>query len=258
MSESILGEVSATWSPLSARQRRVLGTLMEKSKTTPDAYPMTFSALTTGCNQKSNRAPVSNYSTEQIEQTVEELKKIGAVTLVQGNGRVEKVRHYAYQWFGLSKVEAGVMTELLLRGHQTLGELRTRASRLEPITDLADLQRLLDGLAARKLVVMLTPSGRGQIVSHNIYQEWELEELQKTIAAGGWSSDNADSEEPATRLAPESTAPSSPQPPPVRGTNNDELDELRQLVASLSARVEHLERELGVAPMTTTEKEDSA
>ncbi len=257
MSESILGEVSATWSPLSARQRRVLGTLMEKSKTTPDAYPMTFSALTTGCNQKSNRAPVSNYSTEQIEQTVEELKKIGAVTLVQGNGRVEKVRHYAYQWFGLSKVEAGVMTELLLRGHQTLGELRTRASRLEPITDLADLQRLLDGLAARKLVVMLTPSGRGQIVSHNIYQEWELEELQKTIAAGGWSSDNSDAEEPANRLADESTTPSSSQPP-VRGSHNDELDELRQLVASLSARVERLERELGVAPMTTSEKEESA
>jgi uncharacterized protein len=70
MNESVPGEVAATWSPLSARQRRVLGTLMEKSKTTPDAYPMTFSALTTGCNQKSNRAPVSNYSTEQIEQAL--------------------------------------------------------------------------------------------------------------------------------------------------------------------------------------------
>jgi uncharacterized protein len=257
MNESVPGEVAATWSPLSARQRRVLGTLMEKSKTTPDAYPMTFSALTTGCNQKSNRAPVSNYSTEQIEQTVEELKKIGAVTLVQGNGRVEKVRHYAYQWFGLSKVEAGVLTELLLRGHQTLGELRTRASRLEPITDLTELHRLLDGLAARKLVVMLTPPGRGQVVSHNIYQEWELEELQKTIAAGGWSSDDSDAEEPTPRISPESIPSTSVQSHSVHSANSDELHALRRLLANLTARVEHLERELGVAH-TTAETADNA
>jgi uncharacterized protein len=257
MSESVPGEATAAWSPLSARQRRVLGTLMEKSKTTPDAYPMTFSALTTGCNQKSNRAPVSNYSTEQIEQTIEELKKIGAVTLVQGNGRVEKVRHYAYQWFGLSKVEAGVMTELLLRGHQTLGELRTRASRLEPIADLAELHRLLDGLASRNLVVMLTPAGRGQVVSHNIYQEWELEELQKTIAAGGWTSEDSDSEEPLDRVAPTPLkSPSTVRATPVASANSVELAELRQLVLNLAARVGHLETELGVTPFAGAESAD--
>ena len=62
------------WKPLTAKQRRVLGTLMEKSKTTPDAYPMTFAGLTTGCNQKSNRAPISNYTSEQIESIIDELR----------------------------------------------------------------------------------------------------------------------------------------------------------------------------------------
>ena len=172
------------WKPLTAKQRRVLGTLMEKSKTTPDAYPMTFAGLTTGCNQKSNRAPLSNYTSEQVETIVDELRSIGAVAIIQGSGRVTKVRHYAYHWLGLDKVEAAVMTELLLRGEQTLGELRTRASRMEPIADLDELKRIVDGLILKKLMVELTPPGRGQIVSHNLYQEWELEALGKSLAAG--------------------------------------------------------------------------
>jgi len=222
---------------------------MEKSKTTPDAYPMTFTALTTGCNQKSNRAPTTNFTAEQVEQTVDELRTLGAATLVQGNGRVEKVRHYAYQWLGLSKVEAGVMTELLLRGEQTLGELRTRASRLEPIADLGELQRLLEALESRKLVVMLTPAGRGQVLSHNVYPEWELEQLQKKVAAGGFVSNDEEDDSPAvSSSSPQpraksaelssNSAPASIQP--------SEADELRAAIAQLSARLEHIERELGV------------
>ena len=69
------------WKPLTAKQRRVLGTLMEKSKTTPDVYPMTFKGLMTGCNQKSNRTPFTNYTEEQIENIVDELRTIGAVTI---------------------------------------------------------------------------------------------------------------------------------------------------------------------------------
>jgi uncharacterized protein YceH (UPF0502 family) len=235
---------SPKWSPLSVKQRRVLGTLMEKSKTTPDAYPMTFAGLTTGCNQKSNRAPVTNYTNDQVEQTVNELKSLGAVTLVHGNGRVEKVRHYAYQWLGLSKVEAAVMTELLLRGHQTVGELRTRASRMEPIADLAELTGLLRELESRNLVVMLTPFGRGQIVSHNLYQEWELEELKKTIDEGGWSS-----EEEADESAQELSQSNSPRPESRAVPSRDaELDSLRKAVETLSARVAYLEKELGISP----------
>lgn len=145
---------------------------------------MTFAGLTTGCNQKSNRAPISNYTSEQVETIIDELREIGAVAIIQGSGRVTKVRHYAYNWMGLDKVEAAVMTELLLRGEQTLGELRTRSSRMEPIQDLDELKRIVDGLIRRNLIVELSPAGRGQVVSHNLYPEWELEAVTKSVAAG--------------------------------------------------------------------------
>lgn len=238
------------WQALTARQRRVLGTLMEKSKTTPDTYPLTFLALTTGCNQKSNRDPINNYSQDQIEETVDYLKGVGAVTLVQGNGRVPKVRHYAYQWLGISKVEAAIMTELLLRGAQTVGELRTRASRMEPIADLAELQGLLHDLQQRDLVLFLTPKGRGQVVSHNLYQESEKNELlQRYVGysppADGSSEPTSDDEEPA---APRS---SSPQPRTAAasvadGSGREELLALRAEVEQLKARLRHLEEQWGI------------
>ncbi len=229
------------WKPLTARQRRVLGTLMEKSKTTPDAYPMTFAGLLTGCNQKSNRAPVSNYSLEQIETSVDELRTMGAVTIVQGSGRVTKVRHYAYNWLAISKVESAVMTELLLRGEQTLGELRTRASRMEPINDLPMLSELFAELKRRKLVVELSPPGRGQLVSHNLYPDWELDQLRKTVAAGSPIPNSSDED-------------ATPRPSPSIGTrtasNEDglrvELENLKQTVANLRNRLERLEKDLGV------------
>lgn len=259
-----------TWSPLSARQRRVLGTLMEKSKTTPDAYPMSFAGLTTGCNQKTNRAPISNYTVELVEKIVDELRTLGAVVLIQGSGRVEKVRHCAYQWLNLNKVEAAVVTELLLRGEQTVGELRTRASRMEPIADLVELSTLLDNLRSRNLVVTLTPPGRGQIVSHNLYPEWELEELRKVVAAGAHSIsevEEQDEETPPSQNVSRSTtsqtsAPTS-QPTYERpkqqssGTSEDqvalrlallEIESLKNHVAKLSSRLSHLEQELGVTP----------
>ena len=170
------------WKPLTAKQRRVLGTLMEKSKTTPDAYPMTFTGLCTGCNQKSNRTPISNYTSEHVETIVDELRSMGALTSVQGLGRVTKVRHYAYNWLGLSKVEAAVMTELLLRGEQTLGELRTRAARMEPINDIQHMSELFAELKRRNLVVELSPPGRGQIRWQRRVKQYRT--LQSAIVNG--------------------------------------------------------------------------
>src|SRR5213596_2217917 len=171
------------WQPLSLRQRRVLGVLIEKAKTTPDAYPMTINGLVAGCNQKSNREPQMNLSTDDVEQVLEELRGTGAVTEVQGSGRVAKYRHHAYEWLGVEKTELAVMTELLLRGEQTLGELRGRAARMEPIADMAALKPVVDSLLQKGLMIELTPSGRGQIVSHNLYKERELNELQARFAS---------------------------------------------------------------------------
>src|SRR6476661_923841 len=168
---------------LNLRQRRVFGVLVEKAKTTPDAYPMTINGLVAGCNQKSNREPLLNLSPEDVEQVLEELRGMGAVTEVQGSGRVAKYRHHAYEWLGVEKTELAVMTELMLRGEQTLGELRGRAARMEPIADVGALRPVVDSLIKKGLMIELTPPGRGQIVSHNLHKERELNELKTRMAS---------------------------------------------------------------------------
>lgn len=228
------------WKPLSAKQRRVLGTLMEKSKTTPDAYPMSFTGLATGCNQKSNREPVTNYSAEQVETIVDELRALGAVTIVQGSGRVTKVRHYAYNWLGLNKVEAAVMTELLLRGEQTIGELRNRASRMEPIADLAQMQQIFDELKNRELVLELTPPGRGQLVSHNLYPEWERDQLlEKSVGEGGEAEEDDSAGTANTRIAKSGSSSDNSK-------LAEEIEQLKVLISGLTDRLTHIEKELGI------------
>ena len=91
------------WRPLNSRQRRVLGVLIEKAKTTPDAYPMTLNALVAGCNQKSNRSPQMNLNADDIQQAVDELREMGAIVEVQGSGRVPKYRHQMYEWLGAKR-----------------------------------------------------------------------------------------------------------------------------------------------------------
>lgn len=199
------------WQAIGPRQRRVLGVLMEKSKMTPDAYPMTLNGLTTGCNQKNNRDPVVNYTTDDVEQALETLKSIGAASEIQGSGRVSKFRHLGYEWLGIDKVEAAIMAELLLRGEQTVGELRGRAARMEPIADVAALKPILNSLIAKNLVLSLTAEGRGQMVSHNLYRESELAEV-KTRAesmANAATSGASDEEGAAAPRASSSSAASS-------------------------------------------------
>ena len=139
--------------------RRVLGVLAEKAKTTPDGYPMSLNAICTGCNQKSNRDPVMQLELDDVQESLDRLRQLGAVGMVEGYGRVTKYRHYLYEWLGVEKIELSVMTELLLRGAQTEGELRGRASRMDAIPDLAGLRALLASLKAKKLVIPLDAGG---------------------------------------------------------------------------------------------------
>lgn len=170
------------WRALNSRQRRVLGVLIEKAKTTPDAYPMTLNALVAGCNQKTNRWPQMNLNADEVQQAVDELREMGAIVEVQGSGRVPKYRHQMYDWLGVEKAELAVMGELLLRGQQTVGELRAHAARMEPIPGLPELKPILQALTAKNLVLALTPEGRGQMVTHNLYKDRELEELKAQMA----------------------------------------------------------------------------
>ena len=159
-----------SWQPIGSIDRRVIGVLAEKAKTTPDIYPMSLNAICTGCNQKSNRLPLVQFEPNEVEESLDRLREMGAVGMVEGYGRVQKYRHYLYEWLGVDKVELAVMTELLLRGDQTVGDLRGRASRMEPLADLAALRTVLDSLKAKGLVIALTPEGRGHVVTHALYK----------------------------------------------------------------------------------------
>ncbi len=174
--------VPETWPVLNVYERRLLGVLVEKAKTTPDVYPMSLNALVAGANQKSNRDPVLNMAEDDVEGTLRGLQKKGFVTQVQG-GRVDRWRHNLYERFTDSKVGMAVITELLLRGPQTEGELRGRASRMEPIEDLESLRHVLRPLVERKLVVFLGPEGRrGTLITHGFHAAEELGGLRSRAA----------------------------------------------------------------------------
>ena len=230
--------------------RRILGVLAEKAKTTPDIYPMSLNAICTGCNQKSNRDPVMQLEPADVEESLDRLRELGAVGIIEGYGRVAKYRHYLYEWLGVDKIELSVMTELLLRGDQTVGELRGRASRMDPITDLAALKAILDTLKAKGLIMSLTPEGRGQVVSHTLYKPREVESL-KTKYAGATAAtssyhDEFEEDAPVARPAANSAAISSssrPNIPPVSGGNQTailqrDIESLRTEMTQLRADFE--------------------
>lgn len=187
------------WTQLNRLQRRVLGVLVEKSKTTPETYPMTLNSLTNGCNQKNNRSPLMNLSQDEVLKTLDSLRTLGVVTEVHGDGRVPKYKHQMYDWMGIDRPESAVMTELLLRGQQTLGELRARAARMEPaIEELTQLKPIVDALMAKGLMMELTPPGRGQVVSHALYQPEELAKVRAQVEqekGAGVSSEDAEGED---------------------------------------------------------------
>lgn len=172
------------WRPLPAIDRRVFGVLLEKAKTTPDIYPMSANAIRSGCNQKNNRYPLMEVDEDDVLESLERLRAVGAAVEIQGSSRVRKFKHLFYEWLGVDKVEAAVMAELLLRGTQTEGELRGRAARMEPIADVAALRPILHSLKSKGLVLSLTPEGRGHVVTHALYEPRELEKQKAEVAAG--------------------------------------------------------------------------
>lgn len=219
------------WKPLPSLERRILGVLGEKAKTTPDSYPLSLNALVNGCNQKSNRYPQMNVEPIDVENALEKLRAIGAVSEVQGNSRVAKFKHYLYEWLGVSKVESAVMIELLLRGSQTVGELRGRAARMEPIKDVAELRPIVAELIRRGLVLSLTPEGRGQIVTHALYREEEMDKVRSRAAEAAEAAASA-----AVAPAKRSSSSSSSN----NAALEREVQELKAEVARLRSEVEDI------------------
>ncbi|GAA4443939.1 DUF480 domain-containing protein [Novipirellula rosea] len=210
---------------LSRNARRVLGVLVEKAKTTPDSYPLTMSGLISGSNQKSNRSPQLQLDEDDILTALDELKRVGAAREVQGSGRATKYRHAAYEWFDVDSPGAAVMTELLLRGRQTLGEIRTRASRMYALEDLKATQEVVDSLIAKDLVEPLSPPGRGQTFTHKLYTPEERQYLEARLEKQAAASD------------------ASPSPSPAKASNTA-VDALIARLESVNERIDQLEKRI--------------
>lgn len=135
---------------LTETEARVLGSLVEKQLTTPEYYPLTLNALTAACNQKSNRDPVMSLGETEILAATDNLRELNLVYLFYGSGsRTVKYKHMVPSVYELDPQGTAVLTVLMLRGPQTIGEIRERTGRLFEFTDLNEVQSTLDELSRR-------------------------------------------------------------------------------------------------------------
>ena len=137
---------------LDAAELRVLGSLMEKSKTTPDYYPLTVNALTLACNQKSSRKPVVQYDEETVVQALNMLKKRGLISTATGGSiRGIKYKHNFAIVFPVLPAEVAIICLLMLRGPQTPGELNTNSGRMYEFESIEEVQEMLEKLSTYEM-----------------------------------------------------------------------------------------------------------
>jgi uncharacterized protein len=141
---------------LSPVEIRVLGSLLEKQRTTPDAYPLTLNALRLACNQATNRDPVVDYGEDEIREALDRLRRRGFTRLTSGHGsRAPKFRHLLDEALGAPRDEIALLGVLMLRGPQTPGELKQRSERLHDFGGLDAVGAALERLIERDLVARL-------------------------------------------------------------------------------------------------------
>jgi uncharacterized protein YceH (UPF0502 family) len=172
---------------------RVLGVLVEKALTTPAQYPLTLNAVVVGCNQKNNRDPVTSLSEERVFDAIDKLRGRGLVReLMLSGSRVSKFRHMTREVMEVTTSELVVLTELMLRGPQTLGELRGRASRMHPIESLEEAQAILSSLMgkAEPMVKELPPSPGSRAKRYVQLLCPDLHPLDHVSGDGGGGSDD--------------------------------------------------------------------
>src|SRR6058998_2709542 len=151
-------ESSDRGSRLNDTEVRVLGALIEKEITTPDYYPLSLNALMTACNQSSNRNPVVHFDEDTVARAADSLREKKLVHLVdRSESRVSKYRHVLYEAMNLSRPGIAVMCVLMLRGPQTVGEIRTRSNRLYDFSSLEEVETTLNSLisASPPLIIRL-------------------------------------------------------------------------------------------------------
>lgn len=136
---------------LDAAEVRVLGCLVEKEITTPEYYPMTVNALVNACNQKSNREPVVAFDDELVEDTLASLREKRLVAVLTGGGnRVPKYSHRMQEQLNLGRRELALLCELMVRGPQTVGELRDRAGRMHRFSDAEEVEGCMRSLGEKE------------------------------------------------------------------------------------------------------------
>lgn len=174
---------------LTALEARILGALIEKEITTPETYPLTLNGLRAACNQKSNRNPVMQLSDEELARGLAALqydKKLVA-TYSGAGSRVVKYTHRLIEVLGVESLEVAILCELLLRGPQTPGELRARASRMASFDSTIDVKIVLDDLAARKpdpyVVELPRAPGRKESRFAHLFGDVSLQDLSAQESA---------------------------------------------------------------------------
>jgi uncharacterized protein len=178
---------------------RILGCLIEKQRTTPDAYPLSLNALRLACNQSTNRNPVVDYDEHAIKEALQRTYRRGWTRLASGHGsRAAKYRHLLDEALGLAPDELALLGVLMLRGAQTPGELKQRAERLHRFEDLAAVEATLSRLIERGHVAQL-PRQPGQKEERYV----QLLGGEAEVGAGA----------PAATAAPPATAPPAAAPP---------------------------------------------
>ena len=202
-------------------EARVLGALIEKEATTPEYYPLSLNALVNACNQKSNRDPVVDYDEPAVREAIEGLRAKQMAYIIEGS-RVAKFSQRISETLNLGRRELAVLCVLLLRGPQTLGEIRDRSERLFAFADLSETEGVLDRLA--------NWTGGGLTVK--IPRQPGQKELRYAQLLSG---------EPA--LAPALEAGAS-APPSRLGQLEAEMQQLRSDFESLKSRFEQLESQL--------------
>jgi uncharacterized protein YceH (UPF0502 family) len=190
-------------------EARVLGSLIEKQVTTPEYYPLTLNALTLACNQKNNRYPVTSYTENQVSDAVERLREKNLAYVFYGStSRVPKYKHVVPEVMRLSHSEVALMCVLMLRGAQTLGELRGNAARLHDFSGLEEVEQTLNALISRdEPMVARLPRQPGQKegrFAHLLSGEINLEALAESErAAAAAPSRRAGLEQKVDELAAE-------------------------------------------------------
>jgi uncharacterized protein YceH (UPF0502 family) len=220
---------------LSPEEARVLACLVEKEATVPDSYPLTLNSLRLACNQTTNREPIVSYDDRTVEAALLSLKSMGLVRFVHPShgGRTIRYRHVADDRWHLSKSELAVLAVLVLRGPQTVGEVRTRADRQLGGDDEATVDEILDTLAARspEPFAALLERRPGERDARWVHLLCGIATARLDTMARPVGYDADDDSEPPTAAQP------------IAAVKSD----LARDVAELWLRVERIERKLGLA-----------